>query len=294
MTLAQLRHLLSLAETGSFSKSSKALFLTQPALSRSIQALEEELGLPLFDRSGRRNELTPFGRQVVERARQVIDGANEIKATGQLLSEGRAGQVRLGMSSGPGAMLMTPLLRRMATQHPGIRIEIARGNTELLTLALRERKLDALVVDARSLKPAPDLATEVLHEMRGAFLCRQGHPLTSRQQAASFAELAQYPMASTPLSDEVARILMGIYGPQAHPDLFVTLQCDELHSLIEVVRSSDTVLLAIRQAAPDLAEIEMRPSLNAMARFGLVRLSGRTVTPALQIVRELMHELLHD
>ncbi|MFZ9322024.1 MAG: LysR family transcriptional regulator, partial [Hylemonella sp.] len=50
MTLAQLRHLLSLAETGSFSKSSKALFLTQPALSRSIQALEEELGLPLFDR----------------------------------------------------------------------------------------------------------------------------------------------------------------------------------------------------------------------------------------------------
>ncbi|MFZ9297381.1 MAG: LysR substrate-binding domain-containing protein [Hylemonella sp.] len=294
MTLAQLRHLLSLAETGSFSKSSKALFLTQPALSRSIQALEDELGLPLFDRIGRRNELTPLGREVVERARQIVDGANEIKSSGQLLSEGRAGHVRLGMSSGPGAMLMTPLLHCMATQHPGIRIEIARGNTELLTLALRERKLDALVVDARSLKPAPDLATEVLHEMRGAFLCRQGHPLTARQKAVSFAELGKYPIASTPLSDEVARILMGLFGPEAHPDQFVTLRCDELHSLIEVVRSSDTVLLAIRQAAPDLAEIQMQPALAAMARFGLVKLAGRTSTPALHIVRELMRELLRD
>ena len=52
MTLVQLRHLLSLAQTGSFSKSALALFLTQPALSRSIRALEAELGQPLFDRIG--------------------------------------------------------------------------------------------------------------------------------------------------------------------------------------------------------------------------------------------------
>ena len=72
MTLVQLRHLISLAQTGSFSKSADALFLTQPALSRSIRALEDELGQPLFDRIGRRSELTPFGREVVERARQLV------------------------------------------------------------------------------------------------------------------------------------------------------------------------------------------------------------------------------
>ena len=69
MTLVQLRHLISLAESGSFSKSAQALHLTQPALSRSIRALEDELGMPLFDRVGRRNELTAFGREVLDRAR---------------------------------------------------------------------------------------------------------------------------------------------------------------------------------------------------------------------------------
>lgn len=294
MTLVQLRHLISLAETGSFSKSAKALFLTQPALSRSIRSLEDELGVSLLDRVGRRSELTPFGQDVVERARHLVEEADEIKSSGRRLSEGRSGVVRLGMGSGPGAMLMTPLLMRMATQHPGIRIEIARGGTELLTQSLRQRTLDALVLDVRSLQPSSDLTTEVLHEMRGAFLCRRGHPLTRKHQGVSFAALQKYPIASTPLSNEVARILMERYGPQAHPAECVTLRCDELHSLIEVTRQSDTILLAIRSAAPDLVELTMRPALNAVARFGLVRLAGRTVSPALQIVRDLMQELMHD
>ncbi|WP_157991659.1 LysR family transcriptional regulator, partial [Caldimonas tepidiphila] len=72
MTLVQLRHLISLAESGSFSRSAEALCLTQPALSRSILALEQELGQPLFDRIGRRSELTPFGREALARARQLV------------------------------------------------------------------------------------------------------------------------------------------------------------------------------------------------------------------------------
>ena len=66
MTLAQLRHLLSLAETGSFSKSSKALFLTQPALSRSIQALEEELGVQLCERHSGGMRATEAGRLLIQ------------------------------------------------------------------------------------------------------------------------------------------------------------------------------------------------------------------------------------
>ena len=92
MTLVQLRHLLSLAQTGSFSKSAAALFLTQPALSRSIRALEAELGQPLFDRIGRRSELTPFGREVVERARELVLAADDLRDSGahSRVSAGRA------------------------------------------------------------------------------------------------------------------------------------------------------------------------------------------------------------
>ena len=106
MTLVQLRHFVSLAGTGSFAKSAAELFLTQPALSRSIRALETELGQPLFDRIGRRSELTPFGRVTVERARELFLAADDLRESGRLDGDAQQGELRIGMGSGPGAMLM--------------------------------------------------------------------------------------------------------------------------------------------------------------------------------------------
>lgn len=294
MTLVQLRHLISLAQTGSFSQSAAALFLTQPALSRSIRALEAELGQPLFDRLGRVSELTPFGQQAVERARELVLAADDLRDAGRLAGEGFDGVLRIGMGSGPGAMLMTPLLLQVAQERPRLRVEIARAGTERLVQALRERALDALVVDARSLRPAPDLSTQFVHEMRGTFMVRRGHPLSKRRSALRFDELLPYPVASTPLSDEVARLLVERYGPRAHPDQLVTLRCEEIASLVDVARRSDAVLLAIRAAAPDLVELKLQPPLVATARFSLVTLRRRTVPPALAVVRELMSRLLVD
>ena len=294
MTLVQLRHLTSLAQTGSFSKSAAALFLTQPALSRSIRALETELGQPLFDRIGRHNELTPFGRDVVERAGELVLAADDLRASGRRAGDGHEGVLRIGMGSGPGSLLMTPLLMAAARDRPRLRLEIARAGTDLLVQALRERALDALVIDARSLRPAPDLKTELLHDMRGAFMVRRGHPLTRRRGGLGFDELLRYPMASTPLSDEVARVLVERYGPAAHPSLCVTLRCEEIASLVDVTRRSDAVLLAIRAAAPDLVELNLQPAVSATARFGLVTLARRTEPLGLVMVRELMVQLLRD
>lgn len=294
MTLVQLRHLIALAESGSFSRSAEVLFLTQPALSRSIRALEDEMGQALFDRVGRRSELTPFGREVLERARQIVFEVDELAASGRQLKEGRAGTLRVGMGSGPGAMLMTPLLLEMATSHPAVRVTISRGNTERLVQGLRERELDALVIDARSLSPSSDLRVVTLAEMRGVFMCRKGHPLLRASGVLRFAALRHYPIASTPLSDEVARMLVEHYGPSAHPDECVTLRCEEIASLVDVVRASDAILLAIRASAPDLVELPLKPSLAAKARFGLVTLAGRAEPPSLSIVRELAARMLRD
>jgi DNA-binding transcriptional LysR family regulator len=173
-------------------------------------------------------------------------------------------------------------------------VEVARAGTDLLVQALRERALDALVVDVRSLRPAPDLITRGLHEMRGAFMVRRGHPLTKRRGGPRFDDLLHYPMASVPLSDEVSRVLVERYGPHAHPSACVTLLCEEIPSLVEVARRSDTVLLAIRAAAPDLVELKLQPALEATARFGLVTLRRRTEPPGLAIVRTLMTQRLVD
>lgn len=294
MTLVQLRHLLSLARTGSFSRSAAAMFLTQPALSRSIRALETELGQALFDRIGRHAELTPFGRETVERARELVLAADDLRESARGTGQGRQDLLRIGMGSGPGALLMTPLLLQAAQQGRNVRVQIARAGTELLVQALRERALDALVVDARSLRPAPDLDTRLLHEMRGAFMVRRGHPLAKRRKPIGFDEVLAYPIASTPLSDEVARALVERYGAQADPGACVTLRCEEVPSLVETTRRSDAVLLAIRAAAPDLVELQLEPVFDAMARFGLVTLRRRTEPARLADVRALMAELMRD
>lgn len=293
MTLVQLKHLIELANNGSFSQSANKLHLTQPALSRSIKALEEELGQPLFDRVGRKNELTAFGAHIVQRARVLVDEANELHQTSLQLQKGEIGQFRIGLGSGPGAMLMTPLLMLMATEHPQAHIDISRGSTALLVQALRERLLDALILDIRSLQPSADLKVEALQEMAGAFMCRPGHPL-AKKRSVPFAMLRDYPIASTPLSDEVARILMERFGPNAHPDQLVNLRCEEISSLLDVARTSDAVVLAIRASAPDLVQLPISPALNANARFGLVTIASRTEPPLLGKVRALMQEVMKD
>ncbi len=294
MTLVQLRHLISLAQTGSFSRSAEALFLTQPALSRSIKALEDELGQPLFDRIGHRSSVTPFGRDVLDRARRMVFEADDLLAGAKPLRASQSGSLRIGMGSGPGALLMTPLLKLMATRYPQIHVEVSRARTELLTLALRERALDALVVDSRSLKPAPDLRITNSAEMRPALMCRPDHPLTRRRGTLRFDTLLQYPIASTPLSDEVARAFVERYGPQAHPSSTVTLRCEEIASLVEVVRESDAILIAVRAVAPDLVELALTPALHIPGRFGIVTLAGRAEAPTLDIVRELFGQLMRD
>jgi DNA-binding transcriptional LysR family regulator len=293
MTLVQLKHLIELATSGSFSQAAIKLHLTQPALSRSIKALEDELGQVLFDRIGRKNELTTFGLHIVQRARVLVDEANELRQTSAQLKKGEIGQFRIGMGSGPGALLMAPMLMLMATEYPKAQIDISRGSTTLLVQALRERLLDALILDIRSLQPSADLKVEAIHEMAGAFMCRKGHPL-AKKRSVPFAMLRDYPIASTPLSDEVARILVERFGPKAHPDQLVNLRSEEISSLLDVARRSDAVLLAIRASAPDLMELSVSPALNVKARFGLVTIASRTEPLLLGKVRELMHKILKD
>ena len=124
MNIRHLEHLLAIAETGSFSRAAERAFITQSALSRSIQALEDELGGRLVDRIGKRNALTALGQDVVARAREIVRGADELRRNAGLFQQGDGGAIRVGLGSGPGAMLMTPLLCHVATHHPGVKVDI--------------------------------------------------------------------------------------------------------------------------------------------------------------------------
>jgi DNA-binding transcriptional LysR family regulator len=286
MTLVQLRHFVTLAETATFVQASRALFLTQPALSRSIRALEDELGGPLFDRLGRQVALTPFGAEVLRHARRLVSDAEALKQVGRGLHDGLTGQLRIGLSSAPGALLSTPLMRHLATHHPGLRLQVSRGSTAVLLAELREQRLDGAIVDLRSMVPAADLQVRQAFELGAGFLVRAEHPLARRGGAVSFPELLAYPVASTPLSDEVGRLLVARYGPQANPQDMVTLRCDETLTLVELARTADVVLLTVTAVAADLVRLDVTPPLDATGRFGLVTLGGREQAPALRIVAD--------
>ena len=301
MNLRHLEHWLALADTGSFSRAAEKLHITQSALSRSIQALEEDLGGPLVDRVGKKNELTPLGRSVLDRARRIVHEAQELKLGAALLQQGGLGALRVGLGSGPGAMLMTPWLVYMAKHHPTVQVTVSRGSTELQLTQLRERQLDALVVDVRRVESAPDLKMTQVVEMRAGFVCRQGHPLLERAaKGLPFDALLSYPIASIQLSQEVARLLVDHYGPQANPAQMTTLQCEDIASLLDVVGQTDAIYLGIVGAAREgleqgrLVELPMQIPLKGQARLALITLAGRTELPVMSVFRAFVQNHLSD
>jgi DNA-binding transcriptional LysR family regulator len=300
MNLRHLEHLLAVADTGSFSRAAEQQHLTQSALSRSIQTLEGDLGARLIDRTGKRNELTPLGQAVAVRARRMVFEAAELRRSAALLKQGDLGTIRIGLGSGPGAMLMTPFLIHMARHHPGVHVSMSPGATELHLLQLRQRTLDALVIDVRRIAPAPDLAIENLTELRTGFVCRSGHPLLKTGKPMFFDDILRYPLASTPLSAEVAHILVKLFGLRADPQQAVSLRCDDITSLIEAVKASDAIYLGILAAARtgieagQLAELATEPSLDIGARFAFVTLVGRTEAPSMGLFRQFVAERLRD
>lgn len=299
MNLRHLEHWLALADTGSFSRAAEKLHIAQSALSRSIQSLEEELGGALVDRIGKRNELTPLGQSVLESARRIVHEASELKQGAALLQQGHMGSLRVGLGSGPGAMLMTPWLVYMADHHPGVKVSVTRGPTELQLQQLRDRTLDALVVDVRRVVPAADLRIGPTFDMPAGMICRAGHPLLAQYpDGVPFKALRSWPVASIPLSEEVARILVARYGAMADPGELTTLQCEEIPSLLQTVQQTDAIYLGILGAARqellrgELVQLSVLPRLDAGAVLGMVTLAGRTEPPVMRVFSDFVVRML--
>jgi DNA-binding transcriptional LysR family regulator len=182
---------------------------------------------------------------------------------------------------------------------PNMRVAVTQGPVELQVLQLRSRQLDAMVVDMRRVIPTADLNIESLVELRAGFVVRAGHPLAQKKNVV-LADLLRYPVASTPLSDEVARLLVDQYGLPANPAEMVKLRCDDVTSLISTVSQTDAIFLGVIATARaglddgNLVELQVKPKLSATARFAYVTLAGRTEAPAMGYFRQFVRDHLRD
>lgn len=144
------RAFLVTAEEGSFSAAARALRASQPTIGRQITALEEELGVTLFERIGSKLALTPAGVDLAEHVRAMGDAATRVSlvATGQSLA--LEGSVSITASELIAAYLLPPIVARLRREHPGIDIEIVASNA---VRDLRRREADIAVRNVKPTQP---------------------------------------------------------------------------------------------------------------------------------------------
>ena len=142
MELRQLRTVLAIAETGSLTKAAELLHVVQPALSRQLKQLEDELGTPLFERNRLGMVLTVPGRRFVDQVRLSLKGLNEARADIGAAKSDLLGTVSIGMLPSLATALAGPLVIALQQQYPNLRVRIATGFSDFLQEGLEGGKLD--------------------------------------------------------------------------------------------------------------------------------------------------------
>lgn len=148
MDIRQIRHFVAVAEELHFGRAAERLGMTQPPLSQSIQALEADLGLTLFERTRRSVMLTPVGQEWLPHARRVLEEANALPQVAQRLSRGEVGTIRLSFISFVSYSFLPALVRRFKERFPEVELVLHEATSDVQIAELLEGKLDAGIIIA--------------------------------------------------------------------------------------------------------------------------------------------------
>lgn len=149
MNSRQLHVFVQIAEAGNLRKAASRLNIAQPALSRYVRALEDELGVRLLDRHPHGVSVTPAGAQLLERSRRILDELEEARVA-IMAADGRlAGKVTVGSSTTVGKLLFAPLMARVQREYPEIALELVEDGFYQLLEGLETRRINiAIMADA--------------------------------------------------------------------------------------------------------------------------------------------------
>jgi DNA-binding transcriptional LysR family regulator len=194
MNLRQALTFLTVAELGTVSKAALRLRVAQPALSRQIVALEQELGLRLFDRVGRRLLLTGEGEQLIAGCRLLLNSASAVREQAQLLREGDTGVLKVAGSPQHIESVLSQFLHRYAERYPNVEVKISEGTgSEILTMLERgeihlgQNLLHAVKLNEQHFASLPLGFVELLAA------CHPSMPL-GPNRTIDLADLAEFPL----------------------------------------------------------------------------------------------------
>ena len=247
MDLNKWRHAVGVADQGSFTAAAMRLHISQPALSRSIQSLERELGLVLFERGPAGIAITAVGQPILEQARALLGQAEALQESVRDIVRGDAGAVRFGV--GPMfATLLDQVLPALWQPKQSVTVQAHVLPVERLVVRLLRGELDFFIADGRAARGQKAIAVEPLGEAPVGYFVRPSHPLAARSNL-KISELASFPRVAPNLpeatieQDRDIRMSSQVSAGQ--------LNCERLDLLVRMASGSDAVLLAIAPMIED-------------------------------------------
>jgi len=202
--LKRLHQIAVLAETRSFVRAAKMLGISQPSLSRSIQELERQLGLLLFNRGSAQISPTEICMTILEKGKEIQKHSKELSELIRQKKLMETGHVSLGTGLYAKHTLMDAVISRFAATFPSVRLDLNLCNWTVYRELLNDRKIDLFVGEADDETPDPLFCYHYLRRQQGYIVVRRNHPLT-RIIDLTFEHVAEYPLASTKVPQRLFR-----------------------------------------------------------------------------------------
>ncbi len=208
MELRQLRYLVALADERSFTRAAEREHIAQPALSQQIQKLEQELGLPLVERTTRRVSITDAGNLLVARARRVL---TELESARQELDRVRGvqtGHVVVGAMNTMGPVDITRVIAEFHNRHPQVELTVREDNSDELAERLRVDALDLAFLSVTERVESHGLALQQILMEELVVVLPEDHPLADRDEIR-MVELAREEFVSYREGARLRELLVG-------------------------------------------------------------------------------------
>lgn len=282
MEIAQIQAFVAVAEAGGFSRAANLLVSTQPTLSRQVAALERELGRLLFDRLGRRIELTNFGRDCLERARTILSHVDALAASGVAHAGKVTGLLRIGCADSVVFRRFPAVLQKFQRKYPGVRIRVRSGSSPQILDWVRDGLCDAgLCMLPRMF---PELKLKEIWDDAFVAIVPPKHELAGQKVSLSrFASETQISIQEGTLSHQRLVAAYQDEGLSYVPEM----SFDNFQLVVDLVRAGMGVALASRHVAESMlkrghiAEVQVEGIENIHRSLGLAVHAERVMDGAL-------------
>lgn len=289
ITQRRLLHLLTLVEYGHFGRAAEALNISQPALSKSIQALEAELDVPLVERKSGGVSLTVFGQVVAERSKPLLTVEDDLRREIRLLNEHQIGSLKVAFGPYPSITCGYAGAARLLARHPGINIGMRVSGWHEVAQQVQARTVDLGIAEISALQGNEHFTTELLGEHEGRLFCRPGHPLLSAGPLTP-AMLFDYPWICPRIPGRGSAALPAELGAAGtldplNGDFVPAIEIDVPMHLETFLHASDALaigLLSTMESALLAGEVALVPvsGLALHAHYGFIYLRNRSLAPA--------------